>query len=137
MDADGQIALCDFGLSQFLEDIEKSGSLESGGTAGYTAPEAIRGEHIPGAEAAVDVWSLGMVLLELALGLRYSYFYGDVSSEANMRVMEEELPLRHVQDTVLRDMLRGVSQVFVNDADLALIKIFFRCSTVTQAKELP
>jgi serine/threonine protein kinase len=74
---DGRAKILDFGLAKLLEEEE---SLESrlsqglntnhgmiAGTAGYTSPEQVRGEKL---DARTDLFSLGVVLYEMATGER-------------------------------------------------------------------
>lgn len=63
--ADGRIKVLDFGLARQTSDIGGASSLYPAGTLRYLSPEQARGEK---AGAASDVFSLGLVLYELAIG---------------------------------------------------------------------
>ncbi|RKH51792.1 hypothetical protein D7Y23_09030 [Corallococcus sp. AB050B] len=66
--ANGSARILDFGLARLTERIEDAALTQSGavvGTAGYMAPEQIRGQ---GVDARADVFSLGAVLHEAVSG---------------------------------------------------------------------
>jgi len=75
---DGRVKILDFGLAKLLEE-EKYHSETFGelgfqthlrtiaGTVGYTSPEQVRGEKL---DARTDLFSLGVVLYEMATGQR-------------------------------------------------------------------
>ncbi|KAH9855154.1 kinase-like protein [Lenzites betulinus] len=68
----GQVKLCDFGVSGQLE---KSLAKTNIGCQSYMAPERIRGEsqnNVGTYTVSSDVWSLGLSLIEMALG-HYPY----------------------------------------------------------------
>ncbi|OBZ68050.1 Protein kinase wis1 [Grifola frondosa] len=68
----GEVKLCDFGVSGQLE---KSLAKTNIGCQSYMAPERIRGEsqnNVGTYTVSSDVWSLGLSMIEMALG-RYPY----------------------------------------------------------------
>ncbi|KAH9941003.1 kinase-like protein [Amylocystis lapponica] len=68
----GEIKLCDFGVSGQLE---KSLAKTNIGCQSYMAPERIKGEsenNVSTYTVSSDVWSLGLSMIEMALG-RYPY----------------------------------------------------------------
>ncbi|RPD78197.1 kinase-like protein [Lentinus tigrinus ALCF2SS1-7] len=72
MNRKGQVKLCDFGVSGQLE---KSLAKTNIGCQSYMAPERIRGEsqnNVGTYTVSSDVWSLGLSLIEMALG-HYPY----------------------------------------------------------------
>jgi eukaryotic-like serine/threonine-protein kinase len=74
---DGRVLLADFGIARLVQNAPAA--TETGmtlGTAAYLAPEQVRGESIT---PAVDVYSLGLVLLEALTGHRA---YPGTASEA-------------------------------------------------------
>jgi serine/threonine protein kinase/tetratricopeptide (TPR) repeat protein len=100
--ANGRIKVLDFGIGQHIasevgdrttESIETAA--ESGVTAGtlaYMAPEQLRGERAAGRS---DVWSLGIVLYELATGHRP--YAGDTRFTLSASILTEDprpLPAR-------------------------------------------
>ena len=63
MDYDGYISLADFGLAKFLQPRDQTYSFC--GTAEYLAPEIL---DMRGHSLAVDWWTLGILLYEMATG---------------------------------------------------------------------
>ena len=72
--AAGQVKVLDFGVARNIEQVsrdptpDRGGTSAAAGTPGYVAPEQVRGE----ASTASDLWSFGIVLLELLTGRRPS-----------------------------------------------------------------
>jgi len=72
LDANGHIALCDFGLSK--ANLTKNDTTNTFcGTTEYLAPEVLLDEH--GYTAMVDFWSLGVLVFEMCCG--WSPFYAE------------------------------------------------------------
>ncbi len=70
LDATGRARLSDFGIARLVDSNATTGITATGfviGTAAYLAPEQVRGEPVT---AAVDVYALGLVLLECCNGER-------------------------------------------------------------------
>jgi len=65
VDLDGEAFLADFGLARLVETAGITRSGEIVGTAAYLAPEQVRGETVT---TAVDVYALGLVLLQCLTG---------------------------------------------------------------------
>jgi len=73
MTSSGQLKVLDFGLAMnikevSLEGVTRSANLDSGGVAGtlaYMAPELLQGKT---PDARTDIWSLGVLLYEMAAG---------------------------------------------------------------------
>ncbi len=97
---EGQAKVLDFGLSQRisgpnLQDVTQSRLTLSevrqvAGTLPYMAPEQLRGEP---ADARTDIWALGVVLFEMAAGLRpFAGRTGFELSSAILREPPRELP---------------------------------------------
>lgn len=65
---DGRVKLADFGIARLIGDtVRHTQTGTAVGTAAYLAPEQVRGEEL---DTSVDVWSLGLVLLEALTGER-------------------------------------------------------------------
>ena len=91
---EGRAKVLDFGLAKRhrIEGVtdqtqsQDSSSIEGGvGTMLYTAPEVFRGEPT---DARSDIWALGVVLYEMASGLRP--FGGKTTYEVISRIMHEQ-----------------------------------------------
>jgi len=84
LDAEGQLKLCDFGLSALMEDGPVFGCR---GSFGYAAPEVLR-SHCRGGQQhrlgydgqKADIWSCGVVLFVML----YGYPPWDVARETNI-----------------------------------------------------
>lgn len=72
LDANGHIALCDFGLSK-ANLAENATTNTFCGTTEYLAPEVLLDEH--GYTKMVDFWSLGVLVFEMCCG--WSPFYAE------------------------------------------------------------
>lgn len=67
LDMEGNIKLCDFGISGRL--VDSQAFTRNAGCAAYMAPERINLQpDKPGYDVRADVWSLGITLVELATG---------------------------------------------------------------------
>ena len=121
--ANGRIKVLDFGIGQHIhsevgerttESIETPA--ESGVTAGtlaYMAPEQLRGERAAGRS---DVWSLGVVLYELATGQRP--YAGDTRFTLSASILTEDprpLPAR-----VPTGLKKVIARCLTRDPSVAL-----------------
>jgi serine/threonine protein kinase/Tol biopolymer transport system component len=93
---DGRVKLLDFGLAQSHGREADQGAattaLHTGagvvlGTLGYMSPEQVRGESL---DPRSDIFSLGVVLYELASGLRP--FSGATTADVSSAVLREDPP---------------------------------------------
>ncbi|KAH8919875.1 kinase-like protein [Atractiella rhizophila] len=101
LDAEGHIALCDFGLSKLdfgAYDLTRTFC----GTTEYLAPEIIMEE---GYGFPVDFWSLGVLLFEMCFG--WSPFYAEERREKYLNILQKELkiPKRPVLTLECNDLL--------------------------------
>ena len=62
---DGRVKVVDFGIAKLADQSRLTRDGTAVGTAGYMAPEQIRGETI---DPRTDVWALGVVLYEMIAG---------------------------------------------------------------------
>jgi serine/threonine protein kinase len=62
---DGRVKIVDFGIAKLEDQSRLTRDGTAVGTAGYMAPEQIRGEGI---DARTDLWSLGVVVYEMVTG---------------------------------------------------------------------
>ncbi|KAF1799737.1 kinase-like domain-containing protein [Mucor lusitanicus] len=81
----GQVKLCDFGVSGQLE---KSLAKTNIGCQSYMAPERIRAANTYSVSS--DVWSLGISLVEIAIG-RYPYKYDNMFAQLKA-IIDDEPP---------------------------------------------
>jgi CHASE2 domain-containing sensor protein/predicted Ser/Thr protein kinase len=107
----GQVKVLDFGLALFLEATSdgttRSGGLtEEGhfvGTLPYMAPEVLRGVT---AEARSDLYSLGVVVFEMATGRRP--FPDDESHELMYTVLHQPPPQPRIVNGKISERMEGV-----------------------------
>jgi serine/threonine protein kinase len=90
--AAGQLKVLDFGLAMSIKDsafegVTRTTNLDTGGAAGtlaYMAPELLKGKV---SDVRTDIWSLGVVLYELAAGTLP--FHGGTSFEVSTAILRE------------------------------------------------
>ncbi len=131
---DGRIKILDFGLAKLIQPLgafdpgspTMSGSTEPGvvlGTAGYMAPEQVRGQT---ADARADLFALGAILYELLTGKRA--FHKPTSAETMSAILNEEPPSTSqvnpsiplaLQKVVQRCLEKNPEQRFHSASDLA------------------
>ena len=103
-DKDGEPILSDFGIAEELTDHE-DGSSQVLGSAAYFSPEQARGEAV---DQRTDIYSLGVVLYELATG-RLPFTAEDSLSLALKHLHQIPDP----PNTVRPDMLSSLSKVIM------------------------
>lgn len=114
---EGHMTYADFGLSFVSHDRTKPfheiRNYTLAGTPGYFAPEFLaRDMAAVGYTPSADIFSLGMVFLELLAGLSDSY-WPTISEEGQVRMMKTK-PLaleKLVKDECARDLLSRVSSL--------------------------
>jgi Tol biopolymer transport system component/serine/threonine protein kinase len=90
--AAGQLKVLDFGLAMSIKDsafegVTRTTNLDTGeaaGTLAYMAPELLKGKI---SDVRTDIWSLGVVLYELAAGTLP--FHGGTSFEVSTAILRE------------------------------------------------
>uniref|UniRef100_A0A0P5B026 Dual specificity mitogen-activated protein kinase kinase 7 n=1 Tax=Daphnia magna TaxID=35525 RepID=A0A0P5B026_9CRUS len=92
LDERGNVKLCDFGISGWLED--SKAKTRSAGCAAYMAPERIEppDPSHPDYDIGADVWSLGITLVEMATG-NSPYRDCQTDFEVLARVVRDDPPL--------------------------------------------
>jgi tetratricopeptide (TPR) repeat protein len=84
---DGTAKILDFGLAK-LTDLSDTAPRAGGlGTAGYMAPEQVRGQTV---DARADLWSLGVLLYEMLTGVRP--FRGDDVVSVAHTILHDDPP---------------------------------------------
>ncbi|MBQ6889197.1 MAG: protein kinase [Lachnospiraceae bacterium] len=87
----GCYKLGDFGVSRILDTVQNKSMRKSVGTRAYMAPEQYKGENY---DFRADIYSLGLVMYELANGNRLPFAEGIMATgeEVRRRMTEEEFP---------------------------------------------
>jgi serine/threonine protein kinase/Tol biopolymer transport system component len=62
---DGRVKIVDFGIAKLADQSRLTRDGTAVGTAGYMAPEQVRGEEV---DPRTDIWALGVVLYEMVTG---------------------------------------------------------------------
>jgi serine/threonine-protein kinase len=89
---DGRVKILDFGIAR-VQEADGGGEMTltawgvAMGTAGYMAPEQVRGDEV---DARADVFALGAVFYEMLAGRRA--FHGPTTSDTMAAVLTEEPP---------------------------------------------
>ncbi|MCD4525522.1 serine/threonine-protein kinase [Nocardioides sp. cx-173] len=101
---DGRVRLADFGIARIVGDaVRHTMTGTTVGTVGYLAPEQVSGAEIG---PAVDVYALGLVLLEAVTGIKA--FTGSTAEAAVARLARDP----HVPDDLapaLADLVRAMT----------------------------
>jgi len=111
--AKGQAKIMDFGLAKVAGTamVTKEGSTM--GTVAYMSPEQAKGEAV---DARTDIWSLGVVLYELASGRLP--FKGDLESAVIHNIIHEEpKPLKAIVPKVPEEFERVVKRALKKKVD--------------------
>ncbi|KAG9510164.1 Dual specificity mitogen-activated protein kinase kinase dSOR1, partial [Fragariocoptes setiger] len=114
VNSNGEIKICDFGVSVQLIDSVANSFV---GTRSYMSPERLRGETYT---VQSDIWSLGLSLVELALG-RYPIPPNDGNQETRSLSIFEQLEyiVKNAPPTVPRE---GFSAEFKDLVDRCLCR---------------
>jgi len=95
---DGRVKILDFGLAKVTAEVDEAGAddrtMQRGtspgtvlGTAGYMAPEQVRGRAV---DARTDIFALGVVMYEMLAGQRA--FRGDSAADLMSAILKEDPP---------------------------------------------
>ena len=101
LDHNGHLVLADFSLSLPIEDDGSVKNARVCGTMGYQAPEMLV-QQVTSIDAKADIWSLGVVLLQLA-----AYMLGQ-QNETSVR-RKSCSPLQNWHAIGVRRGVRGIS----------------------------
>ncbi|MBN8232820.1 protein kinase [Corallococcus macrosporus] len=117
--SNGSARILDFGLARLTERGEDASLTQSGavvGTAGYMAPEQIRGQ---GVDARADVFSLGAVLHEAVSG--HAPFGGESPVERMSAALRDEPPVLpgELGTVIARCLAKDPGDRFQSAQDLA------------------
>jgi len=110
LNTNGAVKLCDFGIVSLYGDDDHSLQTTVVGTSRFMSPERLRAK--PYGKAS-DIWSFGLVMLELWNGV---IPFQDCESIVSLVITVEETPLDElvssdsIQSTNLRDVLLGCLQ---------------------------
>ncbi|GMF26268.1 unnamed protein product [Phytophthora fragariaefolia] len=109
IDADGHVALVDFGLAK-LHVSEYKGAKTMAGSPQYTAPELLLPKAKRSYGKAADWWSLGILLYEMSVGK--SPFYDNNIEKMYHKIQNDPLvfPSKPVLTDDLKSILRGFLQ---------------------------
>jgi eukaryotic-like serine/threonine-protein kinase len=100
--SDGRVKIVDFGIAKLADQSRLTRDGTAVGTAGYMAPEQIRGEEI---DPRTDVWALGAVLYEMVTGR--TPFPGDNDHERIRGILTREPePMASLRSGVAPDLAR-------------------------------
>ena len=113
---DGHLVLADFGNSDSPQRGRRNIPFQSlhtwsrAGTPGYWAPEVREWDPRKGAKPSSDVYSLGIVILEMALGYRGMFFAAADEELINEQMRTKPIPFDQIKavDADLADMLEKV-----------------------------
>ena len=119
---DGQVKILDFGLAMRVsspgdETAPATGITETGttvGTAAYMSPEQARGEPV---DARSDLWSFGVVLYELATGVRP--FDGPTTASVFAAILEKTpVRVRERNPELPADLERIIGRLLEKDLEV-------------------
>ena len=113
IDADGHIALVDFGLAK-LHVSEYKGAKTMAGSPQYTAPELLLPKAKRSYGKAADWWSLGILLYEMTIGK--SPFFDNNIEKMYQKIQNDSVMFPATPETTddLRDLIYGVSVMAIS-----------------------
>uniref|UniRef100_A0A0N5AN70 mitogen-activated protein kinase kinase n=1 Tax=Syphacia muris TaxID=451379 RepID=A0A0N5AN70_9BILA len=110
LDANGTIKLCDFGIAGSL--VNSLAKTRVAGCSAYMAPERLEDAH--DYDARVDVWSLGISLVELARG-KFPYEGCKSEFELLSRILSDNPPLVDESEGFSTEFCTFLSRCLIKD----------------------
>ena len=105
----GHVKLVDFGFAKAMKTLK---TVTNCGTPAYVAPEVLIGH---GHSYEVDVWSLGVLLMEIVSG--QTPFTGDSTQAVYEKINKCQPTYNRLINPIMRDLL---DQIFVYDPDIRI-----------------
>jgi tRNA A-37 threonylcarbamoyl transferase component Bud32 len=113
LNVQGEAILTDFGITKIVGDTQHTATGAVVGTALYMAPEQIKGEAI---DPRVDIYSLGVMLFEMAAGRRP--FEADSAMTIMMMHVNDPVPdLRQLNPSTTAEMSDVISKALEKNPD--------------------
>lgn len=113
LNVQGEAILTDFGITKIVGETQHTATGAVVGTALYMAPEQIRGESI---DHRVDIYSLGVMLFEMAAGRRP--FEADSAMTILMMHINDPVPdLRQLNPATSEGMIRVITTALEKDPE--------------------
>ncbi|EDV28050.1 uncharacterized protein TRIADDRAFT_21281, partial [Trichoplax adhaerens] len=115
LDADGNVKLCDFGISGRL--VDSKARTRGKGCAAYMSPERIDPSNPTGTyDIRADVWSLGISLVELATG-KFPYDECEGEFQVLTRILQDDPPKLPSNGQFSQEFCSFVEKCLIKDHD--------------------
>src|SRR5436305_1344240 len=109
---DGRVKIVDFGIAKLADQSRLTRDGTAVGTAGYMAPEQVRGEEI---DPRTDIWALGVVLYEMVTGR--TPFPGENDQEPIRGILNREPePMASLRSGVSPELARIAARALAKKA---------------------
>jgi tetratricopeptide (TPR) repeat protein len=109
--ADGPAKILDFGLAKLAGEARMTVTGTTVGTVAYMSPEQARGDEV---DARTDVWSLGVVLYEIAAG-GLPFDRGSDRAVLNAIVHEEPRPVKELRPGFPAEIVHVIRKALAKD----------------------
>lgn len=107
---EGHLALADYGLAEYIVGPSSVSHWSDVGTAEYMSPELYHRRLVRAHRTGVDIWAVGLVLYEIAMGNHKAHFRAETEQEIEDRILHEDFdfePLMRL-DPLLGDLVSKV-----------------------------